>query len=235
MKILLRVFVTGLFISFLGTLPLGTLNIAAMQIGINSGVGAAFFFAAGALLAEIVYVRISLVAMDWVRRQQTILKMLEWITLLIVTALALSNFYTALHPGVHQNPILSNSLHPFFLGLLMSAINPVQIPFWFGWSTVLFTKKILLPQNNSYNIYIAGIGIGTLLGNCVFIFGGKLIANRITGNQNILNWVIGGIFAITAFIQLFKFLRKKNVQHQLEHPEELEKKFEEQLNEMENK
>ncbi len=234
MKVLLRVFVTGLFISFLGTLPLGTLNIAAMQIGINSGVAAALLFAAGALVAEVIYVRISLVAMDWVRRQQTILKMLEWLTLLIVTALAASSFYTAIHPGVHQNPILNNSLHPFLLGLLMSAINPVQIPFWFGWSTVLFTKKILLPQNNFYNIYIIGIGIGTLLGNCVFIFGGKLIADRITNNQNILNWVIGSIFALTALLQLIKMLRKKNVQHQLAHPEELEKKFEEQLDEMEN-
>ncbi|MES2882107.1 MAG: hypothetical protein V4676_08165, partial [Bacteroidota bacterium] len=59
------------------------------------------------------------------------------------------------------------------------------------------------------------------------------IADRITSNQNILNWVIGGVFALTALLQLIKMVRKKNVQHQLEHPEELEKKFEEQLNEME--
>jgi threonine/homoserine/homoserine lactone efflux protein len=197
-------------------------------------VAAALLFAAGALVAEVVYVRISLVAMDWVRKQQRILKMLEWFTFFVVLALAISSFYTALYPGVQKNPILNNSLHPFFLGLLMSAINPVQIPFWFGWSTVLFTKNILRPQTDYYNTYIAGIGIGTLLGNCVFIFGGRLIAESITHNQNILNYVIGGIFAITALIQLIKILRKKDVQHQLEHPEEQTKKFAGQLDDMEN-
>lgn len=229
---LLRIFSTGLLISFLGSLPLGSLNIAAMQISINSGIASALFFSIGSLLAEVVYVRLSLVAMDWIRRQQKILKALEWVTFFIVLALAAGSFYTAMHPGVTKNPILSSTLHPFFLGLMMSALNPVQIPFWFGWSTVLFTKKILLPQNNHYNIYIIGIGLGTLFGNCVFIFGGKLIADTISHNQNILNWIIGGIFALTALIQLWKILKHKDAQHSIEHPEELTKKFEEQLDEI---
>ena len=229
MEKLIRVFFTGLFISFLGSLPLGTLNIAAMQIAIGSGAVPALLFALGSLSAEVVYVRISLVAMDWIRKQHRILKALEWVTFFIVLALALASFYTALHPDVKKNPILNSTLHPLLLGLTMSALNPVQIPFWFGWSTVLFTKKVLLPQNSHYNVYIFGIGIGTLLGNCVFIFGGQLIAERISSNQNILNWVIGGIFAVTALIQLWKILKNKDAQHQMEHPEELTRKMEDQL------
>ena len=68
MKGTLRIFFTGMFISFLGTLPLGTLNIAAMQISIAESVRNAILFSLGALTAEMVYVRISLVAMNWVRR-----------------------------------------------------------------------------------------------------------------------------------------------------------------------
>ena len=232
MQKLIRAFFTGLFISFLGSLPLGTLNIAAMQIAIGSGVITALLFSLGSLSAEVVYVRVSLVAMDWIRKQQRILKTLEWVTFFIVLALAVASFYTALHPGVKKNPILSSTLHPFFLGLTMSALNPVQIPFWFGWSTVLFTKKVLLPKNSHYNIYIIGIGIGTLLGNCVFIFGGQLIAESIRNHQNVLNWVIGGIFAVTALIQLWKIMKNKDAQHQMEHPEELTRKFEDQLDEI---
>src|SRR5215213_2724309 len=232
MKKLLRIFFTGMFISFLGSLPLGTLNIAAMQIAISSGITNALFFSLGSLSAEVVYVRLSLVAMDWIRKQQKILKALEWVTFFIVLALAIASFYAALHHNIKENPILTSSLHPFLLGLMMSALNPVQIPFWFGWSTVLFTKKILLPENSHYNIYIIGIGLGTLLGNCVFIFGGKLIANKINNNQNILNWIIGGIFTITALIQIWKIITKKDAEHQIEHPEELTKKFEEQFDDL---
>lgn len=232
MQKLVRVFFTGLFISFLGSLPLGTLNIAAMQISINSGLSQAILFSLGSLSAEVIYVRLSLVAMDWIRKQQKILKALEWVTLFIVLALAVGSFYTAMHPGVTKNPVLNSTLHPFLLGLVMSALNPVQIPFWFGWSTVLFTKKVLLPRSSHYNLYIIGIGLGTLLGNCVFIFGGKIIADKINNNQNILNWVIGGIFTITAIIQLWKIIKNKDAHHSIEHPEEMTKKFGEQLNEI---
>lgn len=205
-----RIFLTGLFISFLGSLPLGTLNIAAMQIAISEGVQPALLFSLGSLTAEVIYVRISLVAMDWVRKQKALFRALEWVTLLIVVALAISSFYAATHPSEQKNVILSSTLPKYVLGLLMSALNPVQIPFWFGWSTVLFTKKILQPQVAQYNSYITGIGLGTLLGNCVFIFGGKLVADELTGNQPIIHWAIAGIFTITALIQLYKMFTKKS-------------------------
>lgn len=230
---LLKIFVTGLMVSFVGSLPLGTLNIAAMQISVSDGVAAAMLFSVGSLIIEIIYVRISLVAIDWIRKQDKILKILEWVTLLIVSALAASSFYAALHPNVKENVVLSSSLPPFALGALMCAVNPVQIPFWFGWSTVLLTKKILHPRPDHYNSYILGIGIGTFVGNCIFIFGGLLIANTINNNQHILNWVIGGIFALTAIIQLWRILKKKDAVHQLEHPEEQTEIFEDKLEKFE--
>lgn len=222
-----------MLVSFLGSLPLGTLNIAAMQISVSDGVMAAILFSLGSLLVEIIYVRVSLVAMDWIRKQEKILKALEWVTLIIVVALAASSFYAALHPKVEKNIVLDSPLPKFVLGLIMSAVNPVQIPFWFGWSTVLFTKKVLLPRKDHYNSYILGIGIGTFIGNCIFIFGGLLIASKINNNQHILNWVIGGIFTITALLQLWKILRKKDAVHQMEHPEELTHKIEEQMDKIE--
>src|SRR5688500_12833394 len=126
MSKLVRVFFTGMFISFLGSLPLGTLNIATMQISIPDGVMPAFLFAFGCLTSEVVYVRLSLIAMDWVRHQQRLFKMLEWVTLAIVVALAASSFYAAVTPQVEKNFILSSTLHRYMLGLIMSALNPVQ-------------------------------------------------------------------------------------------------------------
>ena len=233
MRPLFRIFLTGMLVSFLGSLPLGTLNIAAMQISISTGVAAAMIFSLGSLLVEIIYVRVSLVAMDWIRKQERILKALEWVTLVIVVALAASSFYSALHPKVEKNLVLDSPLPKFVLGLVMSAVNPVQIPFWFGWSTVLFTKKVLLPRKDHYNSYILGIGIGTFIGNCLFIFGGLLIAQKISNNQHVLNWVIGGIFAITAIIQLIRILKKKDAVHQMEHPEEITQKMEGELEKIE--
>lgn len=211
MQQLIKIFFTGMLVSFLGSLPLGTLNVASMQISITDGYKAAIEFAIGTFIVEIIYVRISLVAMDKIRKQERVLKALEWITLVIIVALAVASFVAASKNNPHaKNVVLSNGMPRFLLGLLMSALNPVQIPFWFGWSTVLFAKKILLPQNNHYNSYIAGIAIGTFLASCVFIFGGRLIVEKLNANQNMLNWIIGGIFSITAVIQLWKMMNKKD-------------------------
>ena len=201
-----------MLISFLGSLPLGTLNVAAMQIGIQEGLYEAIWFAIGALLVEMVYVRISLVGIDWVRKQGKLMKLMEWITLGIIVALAVGSFVSASRGnGSSKNILLNNHLHRFILGMLMCAINPVQIPFWFGWSTVLLTKNILAPKPKLYNSYIIGIGLGTMLGSSVFILGGKWMVQRIANSQQYLNWVIGGIFTLTAAIQLVKMLLHKDV------------------------
>lgn len=229
---LVRIFFTGMLISFLGSLPLGTLNVAAMQISVTEGIQQAILFALGSLLAEMIYVRLSLVAMDWIRKQDKLFRILEWATLLIIIALAFFSFYAAFHPSQEKNIILSSALPKFLLGLIMSALNPMQIPFWFTWSTVLFTKKVLLPRADHYNSYIVGIGIGTFIGNCFFIFGGKLMVDKLNANQSILNWVIGGIFAITALVQLWRMLRKKSsLEEQLEHPEKITHGFEKNIHE----
>ena len=134
---------------------------------------------------------------------------MEWIALGIVVALAIGSFVAASQSHHAKNVMLDNNINRFFLGLMMSAVSPMQIPFWFGWSAVLFSKNILQPKNSYYNIYIIGIGLGTLMGNCVFIFGGKWIVQKLNGNQSLMNWIIGGIFAVTAVIFLIKILMNK--------------------------
>lgn len=218
---LLSIFSWGLIISFLGSLPLGTLNIAAMQIGIQESITNAMFFSFGSLLVEMIYVRISLVGIDWIRRQKKLMKAMEWITLGIILSLAVGSFIAASHAeSGAKNVMLNNNMHRFLLGMFMCAINPVQIPFWFGWSAILFTKKILEPKQSHYNIYIIGIGLGTLIGNAVFIFGGKWLIQRISNSQQYINWVIGGIFSITAVIQLIKMLLHKDAVHKFTHAED---------------
>lgn len=207
---LVKIFFWGMIVSFLGSLPLGTLNVAAMQISVQESIINAIYFSLGSLLVEMIYVRISLVGINWIRKQKKLFRWMEWITLAIVLALAIGSFIAAMQPHQAKNVMLNNNINRFLLGVMLSAISPMQIPFWFGWSTVLFSKNILLPQSSYYNIYIIGIGLGTLMGNCVFIFGGKWIVQKLNGNQSLMNWIIGGIFAVTAVIFLIKILMNKD-------------------------
>lgn len=200
-----------------------------MQISISDGAWTAIQFSLGSLLAEMIYVRLSLVAMDWVRKNEFLFKILEWVTLAIVIVLAVSSFHAAMTPSQKESIVLSSTLPKILIGFTMSAVSPAQIPFWFGWSTVLLTKKILLPKANHYNLYILGIGLGTLIGNCVFIFGGRLVALKLQNSHKVINFVIGGIFVVTALIQIWKMAKKKSAVHKIDHPEEVTHGLEERL------
>lgn len=217
MQDIFRVFFWGMLISFLGCLPLGTLNITAMQIGLQESIKDALLFSLGCLLVEMLYVRLSLIGIEWIRKQAKLMRIMEWLTLLIIIALAAGSFIAASRTGGSQkNEVLNNNMHRFLLGMMMSAISPTQIPFWFGWSTVLFQKGTLQPVNKQYNAYISGIGLGTMLGNCVFIFGGQLIVQHIANSQTYLNWFIGAIFTLTAVIQAVKMVLHKDAVSKLQ-------------------
>lgn len=203
----IRIFFTGMFISFLGALPLGTLNVTAMQISIYENYRNAIKFALGASIVEIAYVRLSLTGIDWVMRNQTLFYILEWATVGLFIILAISSFIAAGKPrGNDKNIVLQNKASRFLLGLGMSAFNPVQIPFWFIWSTYLLSNKVLLPTEWYFNIYIIGIGIGTLLGMAIFIYAGKWIVNRLQASHKIINIVVGAVFVISAAIQLYRVI-----------------------------
>jgi threonine/homoserine/homoserine lactone efflux protein len=206
---LVKVFFTGMFISFLGSLPLGSLNVAAMQVAVEENVRNAVKFALGVALVEIIYVRISLKGMDWVVANQKLFHILEWATVVLFLVLAVSSFLTARKTtAAKKNILLNNKMNRFWLGLTMSAINPVQIPFWFLWSTYLLSNKILLPSESQFNIYTAGIGIGTLMGFAVFIYGGRWMVQKLNAGKRTINLFVAVVFLVSAVIQLYRIMSR---------------------------
>jgi threonine/homoserine/homoserine lactone efflux protein len=65
MKSIFRVFYSGLSISLLGSMVIGTISVSAMQISITEGVRPAINFSLGSIVAEVIYVRLLLVALSW--------------------------------------------------------------------------------------------------------------------------------------------------------------------------
>jgi threonine/homoserine/homoserine lactone efflux protein len=206
----LKIFYWGFIISFLGSLPLGTMNVTATNISLKQGAYDANAFALGTLVIEVMCVYIVLQAMQWVSKQQQFFKIFEWLTALLIFILSVSCFIAALKMKSFGNSVFTKyDLPPFVLGLLLSILNPLHIPFWFGWSTVLLNKKILIPQQKYFFIYITGISLGTIAGFNVFIYGGNYIVQQLMDKQNILNWVVGFVLLITASIQVYKIQKKK--------------------------
>lgn len=207
-RLLIKVFSWGLLISFLGSLPLGPLNLITTYVSVSKGTSAGFAFAAGCILTELIFVRLALISMEWISRKQQLFKALEWVTILIILTLAGYSFIAAFKQTGFSSAMPANIKFPFLSGVAISALDPMKIPFWFLWSTFLLGKKILIHENIFYNYYTAGIGIGSLLGFILFIYGGNYFIGSIKTHQDIINWTIGCVLMITAIIQVYRLFNR---------------------------
>jgi threonine/homoserine/homoserine lactone efflux protein len=206
MKTSLQLFYWGMLISFLGSLPPGLMNIMATQVASRQGTMAGLVYAFGSMLAEVIIVRAALSGMSWLTRRQKFFQVLEWMTAILLVVFAIVCFIAAnsMHDFTAILPELL--LPPFITGVVISAANPLHIPFWLGWSTVLMNKGVLIPGAKRYNIYIAGIGAGTIGGFMVFILGGSHLLKTVQSNQYLVNGFTGIIVLIVAFLHIRKII-----------------------------
>ena len=134
---------------------------------------------------------------------------MEWATVLLFLVLGISSLIASRKKtGNANNVLLRNNVNRFWLGLSMSAINPIQLPFWFLWSSYLFSIKLLQPDAIHFNIYTAGIGCGTILGLLLFVYGGKWLVNKINASQKAIHIAVAIVFLFSAAIQLVRVLNK---------------------------
>jgi len=202
---LLLTILLGFLVSFLGQLPLGNGSITATQIGLEEGFNKAWMYSIGTAIVEMIYLRIALSGMSWVIAHHTFFTIINWIAIVLFLALGIISFVAATKQTKDKKAVLlNNKLNRFVLGLTMSAVNPVQIPFWFTWSITLINAGLLQPNNLNYNMFTAGAGAGTIAGLAVYIHAGNWIVKRLKTSNKGMNKFMGAVFIFTALIQLYK-------------------------------
>lgn len=197
----------GFLVSFLGQLPLGNMSFTSTQICIQEGPKKAWQFAIGVAVVEMIYLRFALTGMDWIVKHRVWFIALGWLTVAMFLVLGILAFHTAnKQKGEKKALLLDNKLNRFLLGLMMSALNPVQIPFWFLWTSTFIQTKVLPVEMPAFNLFTIGAGAGTLTGLAVYIHGGNWLVTKMNTSNKTLNKIMGVIFIITAVIQLWRML-----------------------------
>jgi len=209
---ILKVFFIGFLISFLGQLPLGNMNLTATQLSVQENFRNAWKYGLGIVLVEVIYLRLALTGMDWVVEHKQLFMIMGWLTVIVFIALGVLAFIIARkQTSAKKGLLLNNKMNRFLLGVVVSAINPAQVPFWFLWSTQLLNSKVLSPTNAQFNLFTAGAGLGSLAGLALYIHGGKWLITKLKTSNRGLNIFMGIVFVLAGLFQLYNMLFKKNV------------------------
>lgn len=206
----LRVGISGLLISFLGALPLGILNITAFDIAATQNVTSALLFALAAIFVELAYVRLTLWGGQKINFGNRMAHYLIPLGIVFLMYLSISSFMNSFSDIKTEGSylLIPKITSPILLGILLSALNPLQVPFWMTWSKVLENRGVLKSNLRSYGSYMAGIGIGTLIGLLVFIFAGKSIVANYWGYSQISNLILGIVYLGFSIYLLFLLYKK---------------------------
>ena len=208
---LINVFLIGSLISFLGQLPLGNMNLTATQLSVQENHTNAWKYGSGIVIVEIIYLRLALTGMDWVVEHKVVFTIMGWLTVILFIVLGVLAFIIARRQtSAKKGLLINNKMNRFLLGVVVSGLNPAQIPFWFLWSTQLLNSRVLMPTTAQFNIFTAGAGLGSLTGLAVYIHGGKWIITKLKASNRALNIFMGIVFIFAGLFQLYNMLSKKN-------------------------
>jgi threonine/homoserine/homoserine lactone efflux protein len=207
---MLKIFASGLLISFLGTLPLGTLNITAFQIAASQNVNEAIVFAIAVIIVELIVVLITLYGAKKINFSSKLFFYMLPLGVFLLTHLAILSFTSAyttesLESSLNLFPMIKSS---FTLGLLLSVINPMHFPFWMSWNSFLITRKTLSNKPGIYPSYVTGIGLGSIAGLMIFILAGKIIFQNYQQYSFIISFAIGCLYTFFALFLLYSFYKK---------------------------
>lgn len=208
MKKIIYLFISATLISFLGSLPIGTLNITITKLSIHQDYFSSISFASGAILVELVVVKVSLTVIVQLVKMKTLLKIFHYSSIILLFSFAIYFFRTA-NQSKAQDVIFSIELKNMFLwGALISLLNPLHLPFWMAWSSILKSKGLLSMELIDQIIYLFAIAFGTGLAYYLYFFVGSELIQYFKDETYLINIIIGITLIITAAIQLLKFHRK---------------------------
>ena len=199
----LQSFIAGLLISLVGSLPPGNLNVAAMQIAVKETFGKALWFALGVIVVEMIYLGIILNIISRVTIGNNASVFFRIVSVVFLLILAVSSL-AAIKAKGHKNIVLDNKIKRSVLGASMSAVNPMQVPFWMGWIIYLLSRSLLVDSASGLLVFVLSTGIGTFIALLLFIYAGKTFSEILLRKQKQVNMIIGCLFMILAVAQFFK-------------------------------
>ena len=209
MKVLKNIFV-GFLVSFIGSIPLGYLNVIGFDIYSKLGMNSLIVFLLGVISVEMFVIYFTLIFAKQLVNNKKLMKFIDFFAIFFLLIIAYS-FYASANQTMEQQGVLEKyaMYSPFLIGVFLSGINFLQVPFWTGWNLYLINGNYISIVNKLKLYYIAGTLIGTFAGMLSLI----LILNTLDQNTTsfskfVIPVVIPLFFVVLAFFQMVKVYKK---------------------------
>jgi hypothetical protein len=202
--------IVGFLVSFIGSIPLGYLNIIGFEINAKLGMKSLVFYLLGVISVEIVVIYFTLLFAKKLVANQKLMKAIDIFGILFLLLLAYS-FYSHANQTTESKANLEVYLKysPFLAGFFLNCLNFLQLPFWTGWNLYLMNGNYISIEKKGKYYYILGTILGTFLGMLTLIGVLQTLSENTSGfSKYIMPIVIPLFFVVLACLQIFKVYKK---------------------------
>ena len=209
MQKLKNIFV-GFLVSFIGSIPLGYLNVVGYEVYQTFGLNETIFYLLGVIIIEFFVIFITLLFANQLIANKKLLKYIEAFSIIFMFLLAYI-FYSSATKDVSTQTILEKYVHysPFVVGLILSVLNFIQIPFWTSWNLYLLNGNYIEIAKSRRYFYVFGTIIGTFSGMLVLILSLDYVTNQTDFlAKYLMKIIIPMVFVGLGIFQAYKFYKK---------------------------
>lgn len=202
--------IVGSVISFLGSLPLGYLNIVGAEVFSKLGMHSLVFYLLGVISIEAVVIYFTVIFSNELVNNKKLMKSIDFFAVFFLLLLAYL-FYTYSGQTAQNHNYLQQYVQysPFLIGLVLCGLNFLQIPFWMGWNLYLINANHIILLGKLKFHYILGTLIGTFWGMMVAIVAlDSLSHTTFSFSKYIMPIAIPLFFIVLSCFQATKVYRK---------------------------
>lgn len=197
----------GFALSFIGSMPLGMINVTVADTAMRKGYVAALWVALGAALIELVQAFVAIKLAAVLTGNSTVGFWFNAVATAIFLLLTCYYFFIAkpLNPQINRMEQGSN-LAGFSRGLFVSSLNVMVFPYWIIYGTYLKANGWLLTDTFNLFLFCLGVMGGTFILLLLYARLGAQVLKRSLYFAKRANAVLGGIFLLLTIYQGGKWI-----------------------------
>ena len=201
--------VLGFFIAFLAVIPPGLINMTAAKISLQEGKNIAISFALGASVIIFFQTFIAVLFARFTNNHQEIVSTLQKIGIFVFSVLSIYFFWIAKKPKkIKTDSRVKGKSSRFFLGMLLSILNLLPIPFYVFASMTLAASGYFSFDKIPVAEFVIGVMSGSFTVLYIYIVAFKKIENKTEFLMRNINTFIGSVTTFMTVLTLFKLLYK---------------------------
>lgn len=200
--IYLSPFFFGFVTAFAGLLAPGMLNMTAVRTAIEKGRKGGILFSAGAASVVLLQASIALVFANYINQNPKVLANLKIGAIFVFFVLCIFFFFQARKKFNIKGKLKQGNL--FLIGVFMSVINMLAIPFYFGLSTYYAANGQLVMQQPYISLFVVGAALGSFILFMVYVSFASVITKRAKFIATNINYILSGLFLFLAVLTMLK-------------------------------